>query len=72
VLTIRKISKNRSAWLSLLGFSLFVMTIGITLIEARNDLRDMLDENGVEANSTEMVIISTPTSRETARQILDN
>jgi hypothetical protein len=72
VLTIRKTSKNRSAWLSVLGFSLFVMTIGITLIEARNDLRDMLDEGGVEADSTEMVIISTPTSRETARQILDN
>jgi len=65
-LAIRQTPKNRPMWLGITGIILFALTIALTLIEARNDLRENLNEE------TQPVIQATPTTREIARQILDD
>jgi len=65
-IAIRQTSKNRPIWLGITGMILVALTIGLTLIEARNDLRENLSED------TQPVIQATPTTREIARQILDD
>lgn len=65
-IAVRQTPKNRPIWLGITGIILFALTIGLTLIEARNDLRENLDDD-----TPAPVIQATPTTREIARRILD-
>lgn len=76
---IRQKSRTRPFSLSALGMIILSLTVIITTLEARNDLRQRLDvvEDSTPApDSTEAIISPTPqataTTREIARQILDD
>jgi hypothetical protein len=75
-LTIRQTPKNRPAWLSVSALLIIIMAVGITILESRNDLREVLNtpqpETTLAPEITELVIVSTPTTQEIARQILDD
>mgnify|MGYP001176888835 CR=1 FL=1 len=76
---IRQKSRTRPFSLSILGLIILSLTVIITTLEARNDLRqrlDVVEDTTPAPDSTEVVVSPTPqataTTREIARQILDD
>lgn len=64
----RPVWKIRPLWLSITGLLLIIITLAIPITMARSDLQGRLSET----ENVQAMPIATPTSRETARQILDD